>query len=221
VRNNFLFHSGVSRIAAFISFLFPQKVRVEEMNARVETTRDSTIEWAKCYGGSQYEGAYSIQQTSDDGCIFAAYTFSNDGDVSGHHNGMDAWVVKVDSGGVIEWQKCLGGAKLDLLEMIQQTTDGGYISVGVTESDDGDIAGNHGIRDLWAVKFDSDGNVAWQKCLGGSEQEGFSYASVQQTADGCYMIAGSTNSNDGYVSGNHGDYDAWVVKLAPDSDLLK
>lgn len=111
----------------------------------------------------------------------------------------------------IEWQRALGGTDYDWASSIQQTSDGGYIVAGWSESTDGDVTGNHGYIDCWVVKLNSNGNIQWQKALGGTERD-FAY-SIQQTADGGYIVAGFTTSTDGDVTGNHGDYDAWVVKL--------
>ena len=133
--------------------------------------------------------------------------------MSGNHGDGDAdfWVVKLSSTGSLQWQKCLGGSRDDSAHSIQQTSDGGYIVAGFTDSNDGDVSGNHGGWDVWVVKLNSTGSLQWQKCLGGSD---FDYAySIQQTSDGGYIVAGGTYSNDGDVSGNHGDMDFWVVKL--------
>ncbi len=171
----------------------------------------SNIQWKKCLGGSLFDQANGVNQITDGSYIIAGDTNSIDGDVSGNHGNYDAWVVKLDSVGNIQWQKCLGGSLFDYAISIQQTTDGGYIVAGLTNSTDGDVSGNHGNYDAWVVKLDSVGNIQWQKCLGGSRYD--EATSVQQTAEGGYIVAGRTNSNDGDVSGNHGDYDAWVVKL--------
>ena len=170
------------------------------------------IEWQKCLGGSENDEANSIRQTSDGGFIVAGKTRSDDGDVSGNH-GQDAWVVKLNPKGNIEWQKCLGGSWRDEAYSIQQTNDGGFIIAGETMSDDGDVSGNHGDVDAWVVKLNPKGDIEWQKCLGGSEND--VARSIHQMSDGGYIVAGSTSSNDGDVSGNHGKSDAWIVKLAP------
>ena len=68
-----------------------------------------TIQWQKCLGGTGFEQANSIQQTTDGGYILAGETSSNDGDVIGSHGGEDVWVVKINVLGIIQWQKCLGG----------------------------------------------------------------------------------------------------------------
>ena len=66
--------------------------------------------WNKCYGGSGGDDANSLIQTLDGGFIMAGYTYSEDGDVIGlHGSGDDFWIVKTDSLGNLQWQKCLGG----------------------------------------------------------------------------------------------------------------
>src|SRR5436190_13884999 len=68
----------------------------------------------------------------------------------------------------IQWQKCLGGTSYDEAHSVQQTADGGYIVAGFTQSNNGDVTSNHGGYDYWVVKLNSNGNVQWQKCLGGT-----------------------------------------------------
>jgi hypothetical protein len=177
----------------------------------VKLNSSGDIEWQKCLGGTDYDGASSIQQTSDGGFIVTGGKVSNDGDVLVNHGDYDAWVVKLNSSGDIEWQKCLGGTNVDQAFSIQQTSDGGFIVAGGTWSNDGDMSGNHGGSDYWVVKLNSSGDIEWQKCLGGTDYDGAS--SIQQTSDGGFIVTGGKVSNDGDVLVNHGDYDAWVVKL--------
>ncbi len=177
--------------------------------------------WDKTYGGSNGDGARSIQQTSDGGYIVAGYTMSNDGDVSDGNNGeSDIWVIKLDTAGNKIWDKTYGGSNSDGARSIQQTSDGGYIVAGYTVSNNGDVSdGNNGESDIWVIKLDSVGNKAWDKTLGGSKAD---YAkSIQQTSDGGYVIGGSTrnpflsstNSVYGDISdGNNGWTDYWIVK---------
>lgn len=169
------------------------------------------IQWQKPLGGSASDAAYSIFQTSDGGYVVTGYTNSNDGDVTGHHDSADCWVVKLSSTGAIQWQKSLGGSRPDYGWSIRQTFDGGYIVAGSSKSTDGDVTGNHGGTDAWVVKLNSTGGMQWQKCLGGT---GWDQANaVVQTADSDYVVCGYSNSNDGDVTGNHGGDDYWVVKL--------
>ena len=86
--------------------------------------------WAKTYGGSDMDIARYIQQTSDGGFIITANTESFG---AGGYLG-DYWVLKLESNGDISWQKTYGGSDWDVPESIIQTSDGGYIVVGDTES---------------------------------------------------------------------------------------
>ncbi|MCD6449891.1 MAG: PEGA domain-containing protein, partial [Thermotogaceae bacterium] len=119
----------------------------------VKLGESGNIEWQKALGGSEGDEAHSIQQTRDGGYIVAGCTRSNDGDVSGNHGKVDAWVVKLGESGNIEWQKALGGSFWDKAYSIQQTSDGGFIVAGRTASNDGDVSGNHGEVDAWIVKL--------------------------------------------------------------------
>ena len=169
------------------------------------------IEWQKVFGGTHHDEAYSIQQTKDGGYIVAGPTSSINEDVAGNHGGTDYWVLKLTSIGTVSWKKCFGGKKNDVALTVQQTTDGGYIVGGYSSSNDGDASGNHGGSDIWIVKLTGEGNMAWQKMLGGTKDDWF--GSLRQTADGGYIVFGSTESNNGDVSGNHGNADFWLIKL--------
>src|SRR5688572_15163162 len=115
---------------------------------------NGTLQWLKSLGGTAAEQASAVQQTSDGGYIVAGYTLSNNGDVSGNHGNEDCWLVKLNSSGTIQWQKCLGGTERDFANAVQQTSDGGYIIAGSTFSNNGDVSGNHGNDDYWVVKLD-------------------------------------------------------------------
>ncbi len=178
----------------------------------IKIDSQANIQWQKCLGGSGYDVASSIIQTTDGGYAIAGGTRSNDGDVSGNHGYTDYWIVKLDSQGNIQWQKCFGGSNTDYAGSIEITDDGGYIVAGGSYSNDGEVYGSHGDLDIWVVKLDSLGNIQWQKCFGGSGKDGAS--DIICTTDGGYFIAGSTLSNDGDVSGNHSsNLDCWGVKL--------
>jgi Secretion system C-terminal sorting domain len=176
------------------------------------------IEWQRALGGSVDDLVYSLRETSDEGFVTVGQALSNNGNVSGNHGLRDVWVVKLGASGNVEWQKALGGTNHDAGLDIQQTNDQGYIVVGGTNSNNGDVSGNHGSSDWWVVKLDGSGNIQWQRCLGGTGQDGAS--AVVQAPDGGYLIAGETGSTDGDVTGNHGGYDVWLVKLDATGALL-
>ncbi|UXX78818.1 gliding motility-associated C-terminal domain-containing protein [Reichenbachiella carrageenanivorans] len=107
----------------------------------------------------------------------------------------DAFIMKVDDAGAEVWTHTLGGTSADDFIEVALTDDGGYIAVGSTESDDGDVPGNYGIQDdIWAVKFDVDGNIVWNKNFGGTRlDEAFGVAKM---LSGDFVITGRTFSQD-------------------------
>jgi Secretion system C-terminal sorting domain len=169
------------------------------------------LEWVKNYGGSEAEGANSIQQTTDGGYIVAGSSRSINGDVGGNNGISDYWIIKLDIAGNLEWEKNYGGSDSDTSVSIQQTTDGGYIVAGGSRSTDGDVGGNYGSSDCWIIKLDMAGNLEWEKNYGGSEAD--NAQSIQQTTDGGYIVAGYSRSTDGDVGGNNGSSDYWIIKL--------
>lgn len=181
------------------------------------------ILWQEGFGGSYIDIANTVNGTTDGGYFVAGSTTSSDGDVVGFHGNTDGWALKLDAVGNPVWQRSLGGTGADDARSAQQTVAGGYVIAGRAVSNDGDVSGNHGYDDAWVVMLDAAGNLDWQKCLGGSGGE-FANA-IEQTSDGGFVIAGSASSNDGDVSGHHGNGDFWVVKLdstntgAPDLEV--
>jgi len=146
----------------------------------IKTYADGSLEWAKTFGGTSYERAFSVQQTSDGGYIVAGYTYSFGAGLD------DIFLIKTYANGNLEWAKTFGGTSWDQAFSVQQTSDGGYIVAGRTQSF------GAGGRDAFLVKTDANGNLQWAKTYGG---EFWDHAfSVQQTSDGGYIVAGFTNS---------------------------
>ena len=138
----------------------------------------------------------SVQQTSDGGYIvagIAGWSYGSYGEYS------DAWVMKTDSSGNKVWDETFGGVGVNGASSVQQTSGGGYIMTGVTESY------GAGRADAWLIKTDSSGNKVWDKTFGGVEVD-WAY-SIQQTSDGGYIVAGMTESY------GAGDEDVWLLKL--------
>ncbi len=153
---------------------------------------DYSGQWAKAYNGSEEDGLYSTQQTMDGGYIVAGTTKA--GSSSRH-----AWVMKLDPGGIIQWNRTYAFGSFDAASSIRQTMDGGYIVTGGTT-----LAGQTNST-AWVMKLDQIGNITWQKTYGGAA-EASAYA-IQQTGDGGYIVAGNISSNDTV------GYDTWILKL--------
>jgi uncharacterized delta-60 repeat protein len=160
--------------------------------------QNGNVQWQRVYGGSSLEVAFSMQATSDGGCVMAGATGSFGA------GGGDVWVLRLDQNGNIQWQKCYGGTDFDAASCIQVTSDGGYIVAGGTESF------GAGDGDAWVLRLDQYGNVQWQRVYGGSYVD--RPFSIQVTSDGGYIVAGRTES-----FGVGGDF--WVLRLDSDGDI--
>jgi hypothetical protein len=173
--------------------------------------------WQKSYGGFGGDEANSIDRTIDGGFVVLGTTNSSNGDVTFNHGYADYWIIKINSSGILQWQKSLGGSNQDFGYSVEETVDGEFVLAGASNSTDGDITGNHGNLDYWVVKLDAVGNLEWQKSLGGSSNETAVSVHETKTAFDGYIIAGESYSNDGNVTGHHtgggSNYDFWLVKL--------
>ncbi|MDD1729761.1 MAG: hypothetical protein LUQ50_11915 [Methanospirillum sp.] len=183
----------------------------------VRLTPSGDLSWEKTFGGSKDDLGYNAWQTPDGGYIIAGASSSDDGHVSGNHGDLDYWIVKLTPDGHLSWATSLGGADRDQPYAIQQTADSGYIIAGRSRSNDGDVTGNHGDFDFWIVKLTPAGIISWEQSLGGTGND--EAHSIMQTRDGGFIIAGGSESWNGDVTGNHGNFDYWVVKLAPDGSM--
>jgi hypothetical protein len=177
----------------------------------IKMNDEGSILWEKTYGGSGYDVFNSVQELNEGGYIVAGSTSSYDGDVVDHHGASDLWLLKTDTDGNLLWKKTFGGSTWDGCEEVLQTTDGGFILTGYTESNDGDVSGHHGLKDFWVVKLSSTGAIQWQKALGGT---GFdNLRGIVQSNDGGYLVIGETYSSDGDIPIYRGQGDCWAVKL--------
>ncbi len=184
------------------------------------------LEWQKTFGGSGDDKAACIIQTYDGGYAIAGYSDSKDGDVFSwkddtlNYKDRNFWIIKLDTGGVLEWEKVLGGSKKDQANSMIQSIDGGFVIAGQTSSYDGDIKGFHPSQNLyydndaWIAKLDNYGNFLWQKAIGGSSDDKANVI-IQDLNQG-YTFAGSTSSYDGDVTLHTiitGHTDIWIGNI--------
>ncbi|MBN1861214.1 MAG: PKD domain-containing protein [Candidatus Thermoplasmatota archaeon] len=159
----------------------------------IKTDSSGNQQWSQPLGGLSSDGAWCVQQTTDGGYILTGWTYSSGPGALGN-----VLLLKTDSAGSQQWSKAFGGTDVDRGYFVQQTTDGGYIITGYTDSY------GAGLYDVLLIKTDSSGNEQWTKTFGGTGRD---YGNcVDQTLDGGYIIAGYTLS---YGAG--GD-DVWVIK---------
>jgi PKD repeat protein len=151
------------------------------------------IQWQKAYGGTLNDSLRAIAPLEGGGYLLAGYTLS-----FGSGN-ADAWLLKIDDSGAVAWQNGYGGAQWDQVEGLAQTTDGGFVAAGSSQSF------GAGDWELWAFKVDGAGALQWQKHMGGPSSDGGK--SVAALLDGGVIVGGYAASFGG------GDSDIWAVKF--------
>jgi prepilin-type N-terminal cleavage/methylation domain-containing protein len=157
------------------------------------------LSWSKTFGGGGNDMGTSVAQTSDGGYIVTGRTNSFGA------GGNDALLSKFDSSGNLSWSKTVGGPGFDMGYSVAQTSDGGYIITGETQSF------GAGGGDALLLKFDSSGNLSWSKTFGGTSYDGGH--SVTQTSDGGYIVSGQT------FSFGAGNYDVLLSKFDSSGNL--
>ncbi|MEO0179894.1 MAG: hypothetical protein ABIM74_03645 [candidate division WOR-3 bacterium] len=154
---------------------------------------DGSLDWARTYGGTDYDNAYSIIQTTDGGYAITGYTSSFGA------GGNDLFILKLASDGSLDWARTYGGTTTDRGYSIIQTVDGGYAVAGFTYSFG---IGNH----LFILKLASDGSLDWARTFDGSMAPDGGYSLIQ-SPEGGYVVAATT------AKFGAGGNDLFVIKL--------
>ena len=164
----------------------------------IKTNASGDTAWTKTYGGTNVDVGWSVQQTSDGGYIVAGQTASFGAGYT------DVYLIKTNASGDTTWTRTYGATYNDLGYSVQQTSDGGYVISGATDS--------YGVGgDVYLVKTNAAGDTLWTRTCGGTgEERGYS---VQQTTDGGYIVAGNT-----YIAGRN--HDVYIVKTNASGDTL-
>lgn len=186
----------------------------------IKLAANGATQWETAIGGSLSENAAGIVQTPDGGYVVGGTTYSEDGDAFTDNPSVDFWLVKLNNSGQILWQHRYGsisGAE-EARQMIA-TPDGGYLLVGLTAyATTDEVPDYHGNYDFYVVKTDANGIMEWQRIYGGSGDDQAYGAAVM--ADGNFAILGHTASTNGDVTGMHGCYDSWLLKLDTMGNML-
>ena len=200
-----------------------------KLNASIDT-----IQWQKTIGGNNTDRPASILNTADGGYIIGAYSRSGifgDKTLAQYRSSpgtYDYWILKLNSSGVIQWQKVMGGIADDYMTAITATSDSGFIAGGYYSGNTMGDAGTNDIsdtvrggNDYWVVKCDAAGTIQWEKLIGGKSADVLS--GIIQTSDGGYLLSGGSESEisgdktEDLMSNNTKDY--WIVKLNNTGDI--
>jgi len=167
--------------------------------AVVKIDAAGNIQWQNRHGQNCPNGFDVVPAPDGSGYLVLGLSCSGAG-------GEDAWLLKLDLGGNILWQKTYGGSGTDVAFSLQAVSDGGWILAGETST-----FGAGGL-DGWILKLDGAGNVAWQKSYGGPGAEAFYH--IEQTGDGGYIAGGYTTT---FASAYQ---DLWVLKLDASGNVV-
>jgi hypothetical protein len=129
--------------------------------ATAAATAQPALLYKKAFGGTWYDYASEVQATPDGGMILTGTTMSSDGDVTWNYNSVDAFVVKLDAAGAVDWKRVYGGTGHDGGASVAPTLDGGYVLAGFSQSNDNDVPSTNSTTDnnVWIVKTDASGAV--------------------------------------------------------------
>ena len=197
---------GLLEVGPVVSSFDFDDVYLLKIDADGNKGREKTYKYDG-YSQNGFEGAFSVQQTSDGGYIIAGWTKAC------IECSLDALLIKTDVQGNKAWEKIFGGKGNDVAFSVQQISNGGYILTGWTDSF------GAGKNDVYLIQVDVNGNKVWEKTFGGEENDAAS--SVRQTSDGGYILAGTTSSFESDTSyGEEGRQDIYVIKTNANGEKI-
>ena len=185
----------------------------------VKIDSSGNIVWQKSLGVCGLANGYDLLQTADSNYLVVGRINSGGGDASSFHGFYDIWVCKITPDGNLIWNKTYGGTDIEKVSSICQTSDGNFVILGATISNDLDVTGLHGnSEDIWLIKIDSSGTLLSQKCIGGTGiDEG---AKIIASSNNEVYVFATTSSTDGDVSSALGGYDVWIFKCNSSGNIL-
>ncbi|WP_104371243.1 hypothetical protein [Desulfocucumis palustris] len=163
------------------------------------------LEWEKYFGSPKIDMAYAACQTSDGGYIVTGKSLPANNSEASYYN---AALLKLDSLGLLQWQKIYGGAGDDCGSAVLQTSDGGYLIAGETPKPYSVLANT----DVYLVKTDASGNKLWERNYGGDNDD--TAACISKTREGDYVITGETGSPE------NGNVDVYLIKINKDGNKI-
>lgn len=184
----------------------------------MKTDSIGNLLWVRSYGGSGLDVFTEVAEDNIGNLYVVGHSNSFDGDVLNNHGDLDYWVLKLDSSGVILWNKSIGGAGREWFPSILYDTTGYIILSGSSDSNDSSFIITLGYSDAVLVKIDTSGSIHWIKNYGGDLAE--SAVSIEYAILDGYVFTGFTYSNNGDAGLGNGSSDLWFVKLDTSGNII-
>ncbi|MDA0316778.1 MAG: hypothetical protein O2906_06375 [Bacteroidetes bacterium] len=176
----------------------------------VKLNNTGTLLWEKSFGGTEIDEARTITSTADGNFLIAGDSRSNDIDLTTNNGAADVWIIKINSNGDLLWEKTFGGSSFDGVKAIHKTQNNEFLVAGNSRSSDGNLTKNNGQNDAWIFKINAQGNVMWQRTIGGNNID--LLMGVTELNNGSIIGVGNTNSSDIDISENKGFSDLLIIK---------
>jgi len=178
----------------------------------IKLDQQGEIVWSKLYGGSSWEEVRQVIETRDRGLLLAGVASSKDGDVKNGKGHWDAWLVKLDRDGNMQWEKAYGGSSYDKAFSVYELNDRGFVVAGVTKSNDGDVKNHQGESDVWVFRTDRFGNLIWEHTIGGKKSE--SAEKIIKLKNGYFAVAwGEFIGSESFAGDDGRRYDHFKLTL--------
>ena len=189
----------------------------ESKSISIHVTQPTTdFMFMAAFGGENNDNLNKVIETSEGDFIAVGQTISNSGDIPDNDAGESRlWVIKFDDEGIVKWSKVFGHG--NGISITKRST-GGYIILAHAILDQATISDAMADIDSWLLCIDEEGNVLWEKLIGGSRMDDL--RSIKQLSDGNFILSGSTTSDDHDVSVNDGTQHAWVVKIDANGQII-
>ncbi len=191
----------------------------------IKVDRNGILEWDKTIGGDGHDAIRGdIIETKDGGFLLAGVSDSNIGreKTTPCRGEWDYWVVRTDNRGNVIWDKTFGGEQRELMQAAIEMPDGGFLLGGESRSG---VSGDkkdflRGLNDYWVVRIDANGNLLWEKTIGGNWDEAI--FDMVRAKNGVIYLAGFSGSDATFEKSNpsYGSIDYWIVAIDDDGNLL-
>jgi outer membrane protein OmpA-like peptidoglycan-associated protein len=209
-----------SLIVLFLICAFFAPLATAQTPSKTRSPRPNVLQQA-LIGGVGYDQGMAMIPVEGNCFILGGSSASANGAGTGSHSPgkNDILVTKVSAEGVLIWSLPIGGKGVDDFNSMKATADGGVILIGTTQSNDGDVKGNHGLMDMFVAKVDRLGKLEWTKCYGGVGND--KGTAIEVLSDGTYFIGGESGSKTGDMTINKGGLDSWVAKIDEQGNITK